>query len=197
MIGRQICIIYYVYCSYFCPDSRNIWVETRVLRHGSRLRVSARLIKQRIGLYYSLFMKKVHHQWRTCIRAWNGVRIWRVLLVSVPTCNRSLIYHNRRVWQIKSTRSCRSIFHGDHQIQLSQLLETQHFSAKLCPFWSYWHLCKANSAYGAITSCKIQFWMSFHLLSTSLPADFATNRLATVPLHRTRESQLDIGDSSL
>merc|ERR1711950_85525 len=54
-----------------------------------------------------------------------------------------------------------------------------------------------NSAYGAITSCKIQFWMSFHLLSTSLPADFATNRLATVPLHRTRESQLDIGDSSL
>ena len=130
-------------------------------------------------------------------RAWNGVRIWRVLLVSVPTCNRSFIYHNRRVWQIKSTRSCRSIFHGDHQIQLSQLLETQHFSAKLCPFWSYWHLCKANSAYGAITSCKIQFWMSFHLLSTSLPADFATNRLATVPLRRTRESQLDIGDSSL
>ena len=130
-------------------------------------------------------------------RAWNGVRIWRVLLVSVPTCNRSLIYHNHRVWQIKSTRSCRSIFHGDHQIQLSQLLETQHFSAKLCAFWSYWHLCKANSVYGAITSCKIQFWMSFHLLSTSLPADFATNRLATVPLHRTRESQLDIGDSSL
>ena len=56
MIGRQICIIYYVYYSYFCPDSRNIWVETRVLRHGSRLRVFARLIKQRIGLYYSLFM---------------------------------------------------------------------------------------------------------------------------------------------
>ena len=30
-------------------------------------------------------------------RARNGSRILRVLLVSVPTCNRSLIYHNRRV----------------------------------------------------------------------------------------------------
>ena len=90
-------------------------------------------------------------------RAWNGVRIWRVLLVSVPTCNRSHIYHNRRVWQIKSTHSCRSIFHGDHQIQWSQLLETQHFTAKMYPFWYYWHLCKANSVCGAITSCKIQF----------------------------------------
>ena len=146
-----------------------------------------------------VFSVQLHTSYRGSMefRARNGWRILRILLVSVPSCNRSLIYHNRRVWQIKSIRSRRSIFHGDHQIQLSQLLETQHFSAKLCPFWSYWHLCKANSAYGAITSCKIQFWMSFHLLSTSLPADFATNRLATVPLHRTRESQLDIGDSSL
>ena len=30
-------------------------------------------------------------------RARNGSRILRVLLVSVPTCNRSHIYHNRRV----------------------------------------------------------------------------------------------------
>ena len=90
-------------------------------------------------------------------RAWNEWRIQRVLLVSVPTCNRSLINHNRRVWQIKSIRSCRSIFHGDHRIQLTQLLETQHFTAKMCPFWSYWHHCKAIVVYGGITSCKIQF----------------------------------------
>ena len=31
-------------------------METRVLRHGSRLRVFARFIKQRIGLYDSLFL---------------------------------------------------------------------------------------------------------------------------------------------
>ena len=31
------------------------------------------------------------------IRARNESRILRVLLVSVPTCNRSLINHNRRV----------------------------------------------------------------------------------------------------
>ena len=49
-------------------------------------------------------------------RARNESRILRVLLVSVPTCNRSLIYHNRRVWQIKRIRSRRIIFHGDHQI---------------------------------------------------------------------------------
>ena len=50
------------------------------------------------------------------IRARNESRILRVLLVSVPTCNRSLINHNRRVWQIKRIRSRRIIFHGDHQI---------------------------------------------------------------------------------
>ena len=50
------------------------------------------------------------------IRALSGSRILRVLLVSVPTCNRSLINHNRRVWQIKRIRSRRIIFHGDHQI---------------------------------------------------------------------------------
>ena len=38
---------------------------------------------------------------------------------------------------IKRIRSCRNIFQGDHQIQLSQLLETQHFTAKMSPFWSY------------------------------------------------------------
>ena len=90
-------------------------------------------------------------------RTRNEWRILRVLLVAVPTCNRSLINHNRRIWQIKRIRSCRNIFHGDHQIHLSQLLETQHFTAKMSPFWSYWHLCKANSVCGAITSCKIQF----------------------------------------
>ena len=50
------------------------------------------------------------------VRARNESRILRVLLVSVPTCNRSLINHNRRVWQIKRIRSRRIIFHGDHQI---------------------------------------------------------------------------------
>ena len=90
-------------------------------------------------------------------RTRNDWRILRVLLDAVPTCNRSLINHNRRIWQIKRIRSCRNIFHGDHQIHLSQLLETQHFTAKMSPFWSYWHLCKANSVCGAITSCKIQF----------------------------------------
>ena len=50
------------------------------------------------------------------IRARNESRILRVLLVSVPICNRSLINHNRRVWQIKRIRSRRIIFHGDHQI---------------------------------------------------------------------------------
>ena len=49
-------------------------------------------------------------------RARNESRILRVLLVSVPSCNRSLINHNRRVWQIKRIRSRRIIFHGDHQI---------------------------------------------------------------------------------
>ena len=53
---------------------------------------------------------------RVLIRARNESRILRVLLVSVPTCNRSLINHNRRVWQIKRIRSRRIIFHGDHQI---------------------------------------------------------------------------------
>ena len=65
--------------------------------------------------------KKTYNQniwapWWIFSRARNESRILRVLLVSVPTCNRSLINHNRRVWQIKRIRSRRIIFHGDHQI---------------------------------------------------------------------------------
>ena len=36
---------------------------------------------------------------------------------------------------------------------MSQLLERQHFTAKLSPFWRFWHLCNDNSAYAAIASC--------------------------------------------
>ena len=36
---------------------------------------------------------------------------------------------------------------------MSQLLETQHFTAKMTPFWRYWHLCNENSAYATIASC--------------------------------------------
>ena len=59
------------------------------------------------------------------------------------------IYHNCRVWQIKSIRLRQSIFHNDHD--LSQLMERQHFTANMSPFWLYWHLC---NAYAAIASCK-------------------------------------------
>ena len=36
---------------------------------------------------------------------------------------------------------------------MSQLLERQHFTAKMSPFWRYWHLCNENSAYATIASC--------------------------------------------
>ena len=36
---------------------------------------------------------------------------------------------------------------------MSQLLERQHFTAKMSPFWRFWHLCNDNSAYAAIASC--------------------------------------------
>ena len=35
---------------------------------------------------------------------------------------------------------------------MSQLLERQHFTAKMSPFWRYWHLCNENSAYATIAS---------------------------------------------
>ena len=35
---------------------------------------------------------------------------------------------------------------------MSQLLERQHFTAKMSRFRRYWHLCNENSAYAAIAS---------------------------------------------
>ena len=36
---------------------------------------------------------------------------------------------------------------------MSQLLERQHFTAKMSPFWRFWHPCNESSAYVAIASC--------------------------------------------
>ena len=78
--------------------------------------------------------------------------------VSAKRCKASLVVHlltktqeNMKQWNLCIIINL--LFYTAIIQYMSQLLERQHFTAKMSRFRRYWHLCNENSAYATIASC--------------------------------------------